>query len=438
MEKIPIVITNSSIIDYILKKISVEASTKTADSYSVEAFVKEAERLLLIGVAVDERVSTSRDVEYVKKEMQNLISVTEKNITLLNQSFTKILETMLKNNFSGELAKEFKVYKDVVSEMINNAKSVSTDKLVEVEKGLGEIQDKLNPSLDTSYLGVLKKKVGEVQDSVINLLDENNTGSFSFKLKKHTEQLFGKDSLLVQSVSQTVKEFAGDINNNLVALRETLSKKEGEAELLNKTAQMKGELFEEELYVKLGDCAREFSDIVTRTGSVAESGSDKKGDYIYEFSDGFKIVIEAKDVTNLGFKPMLKYLDEAMSLRGCQFSLLVTKYPEQLPNQVGLINVYEGNKMFVSADNVRFALRLIRIYLKMAAAETSSETVDIPAIKNALEAVRNKLQEIRNIKTKLTNTLSTVTKNNSDIVSIVDQLKSDVEYLVDEIERAVN
>lgn len=386
--------------------------------------------LMDVGVTIMNKIQVSSDVEVLKKEFENL---TLKINDLFRDTEDKFGERLSKNmddNFNPDsttsylgktishIRKELADFNKNISEkttgMIENASKLSTQKLADVER----------------YLVDFKKHVDGIKEQLDKELDESYSEGFASSLKDKLDEISEDDSPLVEAIRDIMKNFREGFEKEIQEVRDMISKEEGKVEMISKTSQMKGQLFEDELLVTLEQLARPFGDSVEATGTQTKGSASKKGDFIYELSEGHNIVLEAKD-TNVTLNSMRKYLDEAMETREASFSILVAKHIDNLPKQVGCFNMFDGNKIFVTVDFLEFAIRFARMYLLQVSGEVI-EGVDKTAIVNSLETIRAKFKEITAIKTKLSKlknstneTLDTVTSNLESIVNgISDELKS--------------
>jgi hypothetical protein len=315
--------------------------------------------------------------------------------------------------------KEFKI--DVAATtklMLENAKEISTDKISEVKNALD----------------ITKESIVKFQQALSEQTDFNKIDSFPNKMLKETEKYFGKESPLVNVVQTIVNSFSNDINNSIISLREEIARKEGSDEMLKQTA-VKGLIFEEEINIRLGDIAKNYSDIVTMVGTEKEKGNAKKGDFIYEFNGGDRIVIECKD-SSIGLKPMLDYMNLAMENRSADFGILLTKTADQLPNQVGVFNLYE-NKLFCSAEYLEFAIRWTRLYLAKIKSVEKIEGINKNVIEDKLKGITAELKNLVTVKKKLTSVTNFVSSENTAIAEVLTKMSQEINNHLEQLEEEI-
>jgi len=409
---------------------------------------KEIRKLVDIGVTVIESMQVSKDVQFVKKEMDSMIVGYSHSVEgLFSQLNDKVGELLDKNlnpdkdasylqKMKSWFRDELKVVKDTADLLIKNAKEVSTDKLVLIESGIKEANKNFDPDSSSSYLGKLRGEVTGVQDKIQQMLDFTRTESFAHKMLKQMESYFGKDSPILKEVLGIVNTQQVIIEAELIKLREEIANKSGKAEMLEKTA-IKGFLFEDAVEKILDSCARPFSDIVVRTSAETKTGkTGKKGDFTYEISStDDRIVVEAKD-ESVGLKSMLAYMKEAMEYRECNFGILCTKNLEQLPVQVGGFGLYEGNKLFCNADFLPLALRWAKLYLERIKRSEDVEGYDVELVKDKISEIKNLLKNFTNIKTKLTGIDKSVLSSTEEIRELLERVKDGINNSLEEIENA--
>jgi hypothetical protein len=221
----------------------------------------------------------------------------------------------------------------------------------------------------------------------------------------------------------------------MTKLREEIARKEGADEMLESTA-IKGEDFEEEMYHALQSYAEKFGDVVEWMGKVKSAAGSKKGDFLYTFSNATgQFVIETKD-TPAPVVGMKKYLDEAMKTRSVDFAMIVTKYPSQLDRQVGVLNLYDDNKLFTAKENLEVALRWVRLYLKHVHSSEDGE-VNVKQVRDAITVINTEFKKFKTIKSKLTSMQTGVDGTVSAIEEILADVQSRIATVLESMEDAV-
>jgi len=443
-----------------MKLPEIEIKSKDVEKYMDNAVVNEGDtgivvnNLLELAVDILNRVGVSKDVDFVKKEVQGMVSRMSDNIRMFENTMVETVERLLIK--SGEALNI-----DVEGSIMNKSKSWLRDELVKIktgavesskiiieaaqkaskedissiEKGIKDTADNFNPDLETSYLAKLKAVIVTTESSIRILLNPANTGGFAYQLNTKIMEYFGANSPVLHSVQTLLNNQQNIFTEELTKLREEIAQRVGIDETMEKTA-IKGFAFEDEVEKFLNEFATNTSDIATRVS--LDSSRGKKGDFIYEF-EGFdeRVVIECKD-ESIGLKPIFKYLDEAMENRECKFSIVVTKKDEQLPNASNGFNFYLGDKLFCSMNTLGIALRFYKIYFAVKAKKVDAGEVDRAIIKDTIEGIRNELRNIQNVKTKLTGIDKYVSGEAEKIKTIVDNMQSGIFIFLSTIETEIS
>lgn len=440
-------IVNPEVIEYI-----------ETQSSKGEAQEETVEKLLNIGVAVITRVQSSRDVDFVKKESQRMISSFEQTIskletdlftnvdTQINQFFNPDLETSHTKRYGESLKTYLDDFKKEILPIIDNVKKesqllvktsneVSSEKVDGIEKKITMAHENLNPDLEGSYFGKMRRIISMVDDGLANQLDDSRVGTFAYRLKEETDQMFGENSPILDKVSTIIEERTKSFEEELILLRESIAKTEGKEEGMKEALEKstaKGRIYEADVLDLLHEIAKPFNDVVEYTGDISVDGSpSKKGDFIYRFNNGGQILIEAKDSTNLGHTAAIKYLNKAMEDRAIGFSILVHKDESQLSNQVDCMGFFEDNKIVTSTEYLRFAVQWARIFLSKAEDKMVSgvnETLVLQRISDIL----SKLKTVKSMKSKLSTMRNNVGSSCDAVSASIDELKNHVtEYLND-------
>lgn len=430
-------ICNNEVIEYIRKETS-----------KGEALDNVMEKLLSIGVAVIERIHSSRDVEFVKKETEKMITEFNNRVTSLETAIQTNVEAQISKYFNPDFddsySKKFANYlrshltnfHQISKGLLDDARQISGEKMGAIENGIKAAEKNFNPDLETSYFGKIKKIITGVEDGINKQLDDKYCDSFAARLKNDAISLFGDNSPILKSMEKIMERYTDDFKSQFEVLKKMVAKEEGKqeglSEMIEKTS-LKGSNFEEIVLDRLEKMAQPFNDIVEYIGNTPEiGGSSKKGDYFYSLKEGIKILIEAKD-DNQGLKPSLDYLNNAMTSRGCSFGILVKKHDSQTPKQAGIFGFYHDNKIITSLTYLEFAIRWARIFL------TKAENKNVVGINQTLvlqrvNDVMSKLKEFSNIKTNLSKIRNATITNSDSITLVLDTIKSDIENYLQEIE----
>ena len=410
---------------------------------------REALRALDIGITVIQRVSTSQDVEFVKHQVEELLMNVNHAVGQLVEDVTKetmegvgnVLDPTKTDSHAAktvtflrdELGRFRKETTDTVKLLVEQAASVSTEKLKSIETLFQNADEQFDTEREDSYFGAVRQEFRGLQDTLQKMLDPGIEGSHAYRLRKLAEEVFSPDSPGMKTVLNAIDAVNKETQEELVKLREEIARKEGVAGVME-IASEKGFVFEDEVMASLESLASQFGDVVERTGGdVSKVDQSKRGDFLY-VTEGRRMVVEAKD-TPVQLRPMLKYMDDAMKNRDAEFGILVCKTQEQMQKQIGLFNLYESNKLFTTFEFLPYAMRYARVVLLTKA--VVHDGVDANVLRVALETVKQQLKGIQTTKTKLTLMVKSATSSQEEIEKVLDLMKTGIIDALNRIEEEI-
>ena len=269
-------------------------------------------------------------------------------------------------------------------------------------------------------LGILSSKsaqIGNQTDYIDRKLMETLT-----QLKEHVEENFNPE--------ESIRKMFNELLINI-------GQKKGASEEHRKGTQ-KGVEFEEYCEEILSDIAKTYSDSLEKTGNVAGLvENSKKGDYVYTISEnGKKIVLEMKDYTSPQTTPNLeKYLNEAITNRGTDYAIVISKSVQGFSKQVGIFQEY-GNKLFVAltpadSENSELHDELIVIAMRWARQKLLQNTLEFDSgvIQEKISSVQRTMKKFSNVKTKCTS----ISDISEEISFEVEELRSSIKLDLEEI-----
>lgn len=273
-------------------------------------------------------------------------------------------------------------------------------------------------------LGILSSKsaqIGNQTDYIDRKLMET-----LIQLREHVEANFNPE----ESIRKMFNEL-------LISIGQT----QGTSEEHLKGTQ-KGFEFEQYCEAILSDIAKTYSDRLEKMGDVVGLvENSKKGDYVYTISENDKkIVLEMKDYTRPQSTPGLeKYLNEAITNRGTDYAIVISKSAQGFSKEVGMFQEY-GNKLFVAltpidSENSELHNELIIIAMRWARQKLLQKTLEFDSgvIQEKIASVQRTMKKFSNVKTKCTSI-----SNISEEISLeVDELKSSIKLDLEEIVKSL-
>ena len=340
------------------------------------------ERALRIGLLALQDVSTTMNVDVVRREFEKLVQQT----TAVNEQAARAVEDVLRANFAdgdGRLPRTLEQFlgdrgalQQFVNELFDETKR---------DSAIGRIGGLLGQYFDGD------------RSKVAQLLDPTRLGSPLHQFR------------------QEIAEGFKGVHERLAAI-EAASRARAD-ERARSTA--KGGDFETLLHGMLGDLARGTGDLLDRTGTeVGSVLSSKKGDFVLTIDARLtrgadvRVVLEAKDRA-MSQRAMREELREARENRNAAVAIAVWT-PAHAPAGVAPFAMV-GDDVHVVVDpeapdgaSLEAAVRLARL-LAIAQLQDRDVEVDAAAIGRALAGVREQLEAIRALKTQLTS-VSNATK----------------------------
>lgn len=333
------------------------------------------ERAVRIGLHALQDAVTSLDVDYVRREFDELL---ERNANL-NHKAAEALDQVLRQNFGdteGRLPRT-------------------------LERFLGDrgqlnrfVNDLFDETKRDSAIGRMRTLLGSYFDGdasrLAQLLDPTRFGSPLHQFRSEVTDAFEK------------------LNERLTAMEATFVARGAE----RARSAAKGADFEDLLEEMLADVVRGCGDVVERTGTaVGDVIRSKKGDFLLTVSPALtggaelRVVIEAKD-RNVSWREIREELAEAKRNRGAGVALAIFT-PAHAPSGVAPFDVRYGDVFCVidpdapDAATLAAAVRLARLYALATLAERGTE-IDPARVMQAVAAVRAELDAVRGLKTQLT------------------------------------
>jgi hypothetical protein len=200
----------------------------------------------------------------------------------------------------------------------------------------------------------------------------------------------------------------------------------------------KGFEFEEYCEETLSNIAKMYSDRLEKTGdTVGLVENSKKGDFVYTIAENDKkIVLEMKDYTRPQSTPSLeKYLNEAISNRGTDYAIVISKSAQGFSKEVGMFQEY-GNKLFVAltpsdSENSELHGELIVIAMRWVRQKLLQKSADFDSavIQDKIASVQRTIKKFSNIKTKCTSINSISEEISTEVDALRDAIKTDLEEI---------
>jgi hypothetical protein len=365
-----------------------------------------ADRALRIGLHALQDAGTTLDVEFVRREFDNLV---EQN-SAANDAAAKELDNVLRLNFADRDGRLPRMLEQFLGDRGQLTRLVR--ELFDEEKRDSAI-GRLRTLLGTYFDGDASR--------LAQLLDPTRIGAPLYQFRTEMNSAFEK------------------LNDRLTAIEAASSARAAE----RSKSSAKGADFEDLLEEMLGEAVRGTGDAVERTGTAAGDVSrSKKGDFLMTIDPQrcagaeLRVVIEAKN-RGMSSREMRDELTAALRNRGAAAALAIFT-PEHAPAGMAPFDVRFGHVFAVidpdSPDlaTLGAAVRLARLHA-LASVATQKAEIDPGRIAAALLAVKTELDAVRALKVSLTSIKSTA----DNVYAGLDRLREQVLARAAEAENAL-
>ena len=334
-----------------------------------------AERAVRIGLIALQDAGTSLDVDFVRREFDELL---ERNNTM-NTRVAETLDQVLRQNFGDQ-----------------DGRLPRT-----LEKFLGDrgqlhrfVTELFDEGKRDSAIGRMRTLLGSYFDGdasrLAQLLDPTRLGSPLHQFRTEVSEAFDK------------------LNDRLTAMEAAFVARGAE----RARSAAKGGDFENLLAEMLADVVRGTGDTVERTmDSTGDVIRSKKGDFLLTVDPQMcggaelRVVVEAKD-RQVSWRQIREELADAKRNRGAAVALAVFT-PLHAPSGVAPFDVRSGHVVCVidpqapDDGTLSAAVRLARLYA-LASFENRETEVDAARVLQAVAAIRGELDLVRGLKMQLT------------------------------------
>lgn len=397
-------------------------NTDVADyfrSRPAEVREEDVKQAIRVGVFCLERASAGQNLDFVKREVNELINKVQNLIMKIPAETEKRLLEKLGTGDGQVLAP--------INHLVKDVSAAANEKIDSIRSLL---QDEIDPTKDTSSLG---KALSELR----NLLDPKRTDSIQGSLNAAINRVSAVDGSLAETVKLVVKNTLQPLEEKVDGLSKEVRGKEVEAGVIEQTTK-KGAPYEEEI-------VRILSNWSQKHGSEAHHvGTDNKpGDVLVIVGDSndseakIRIIVEAKArQDHVGRRPIGDSLDRAMSTRNASSAIYLSKSNEGFANEIGEWaegTGEQGRWIACTHEHLITAVRFLISLDRLNKIRTAMPTVDSTAIENQIERIRTTIDRIKNINTKVTQVRSSA----DGIRSEADAIREDVKSALNEIDEAL-
>jgi hypothetical protein len=290
-----------------------------------------------------------------------------------------------------------------------------------------EITRLLDPSSKDSFTSMTIDEFASWRDGLFERFDPERQTSHTAKTIAAVAGLLGPGGALESRLSEAMDPSRSDsglgrlaelLDRRITEIRELVAEERGRVNEAERGTS-KGFDFEDEVEDALRTCARQLGATVERTSTRSGDLDRSVGDYVVEFDDRTRVVVEAKNKKSLsltGSAGILEELDLAMANRDATVAICVSKHSDAFPKEVGPINVY-GRRVLVSdpGDGTM-------VWVALRWARQLADHASPVAIEFDTEAVRDGLQRLNQLAERFRSNRSHLTQIKSSVVAVHESL----------------
>ncbi len=376
-------------------------------------------RALEVGIFCLERARTSQDTEFVRRQVDSLLSKVEKAVETIPDETQKGLLEKIGTSEGQVLAP--------IHTLVNEVSKTTTDRLKEVRDLLSQ---EIDPAKETTTLG-------KVLRDLRNLLDPGRTDSVQGSVNAAIKSVTTEDGALAKAVRAVVGDSVKPLSDEVNRLAKEIRGQEAAAEALEQTTQ-KGASYEDQVVLEL----QEWSQVAG--AEVHHVGSDNQpGDVLVKFatsslaSTPVTIVLEVRDRQSpLGRKAITSTCEEAMAVREANSGIYLSRSRDGLANEIGEWAEGEterGPFIACTHDHLITALRFLMVQKRLASLRAAAPEVDSASIEAQIQRIRTTLDRVKSINRKVTE----VRAGASDIQTEAEALRDEVRGALTTIEDAI-
>jgi hypothetical protein len=376
-------------------------------------------KALEVGLFCLERGRTTQDVDFVKRQVQELLQKVETAMLGVPGATEKALVDKIGTDNGQVLAP--------IKALVDNSTASMKSKLDEVK---GMLANDLDPKNSTSTLAV-------ALFTLKTLIDPKHADSVQMAIEKAVSSVTDEKGALAETVRNTVEASIKTLKDEVDGISRQLSGEKMVADALANTTS-KGYSYEDEVADTLAAWAK-----ISR-GRVEKVGEDNQpGDFVIDCQDDgsgsscLRIVVEARDRTNAaGRQKISQDLAPKFRERNANAAIYVSKTLDGLAKEIG--DWGEGHCdggpwVACTHANLALALRFLLVDQKIKKLREARPDIDGSAIHAQAQAIRTSLGRVKTIKSKVTALKSTTT----DIETEADTLRSDITSALTAIEEAL-
>jgi len=374
---------------------------------------------LEVGVFCLERVRLSQDTEFVRRQVESLISQVEKAVKSIPEATKEKLLTEIGTGEGQVLAP--------IHELVQRTSQTTAEKIKEVKDLLSQ---EIDPSKETSILGKALKNLKD-------LLDPVRKDSIQGSLESAINGITAEEGSLAKAVKNVVAEAVKPLADEMDRLAKEIRGQEAALEALQETIE-KGITYEHEVLERLQGWSKFAGAEVHHVG-----GDNRPGDIVIKFpamslhSNDSQFVLEVRDrKAPKGRKAISDDLSQAMAERESSAAIYLSRYPEGLAKEIGdwAEGTCEYGPWVATTDEHLFtSLRFLVAQKRLEEIKSSRPEIDASAVEDQIKRIKVSLSRIKTINQKIASLQNTT----HDIKEELDLLRDEIRSAIVGIEDAL-
>jgi hypothetical protein len=378
---------------------------------------------LEIGIYCLERAKISQDTNFVRRQVESLLSEVEKAVMNIPEETKKELLNKIGTGEGQILAP--------IQDLINQVSKNTADKLREVKDLLSQ---ELDPARDTST-------IGKVLKSLKDILDPQRKDSVQGAFESAIQGVTTEEGALAKTVKSVVADAVKPLADEMDRLAKEIRGQEAAIEALEDTVA-KGLDYENEVVGKLQFWAKFMGAEVYHVG-----GDNRPGDIIIKFpvtsphAAGSPLVVEVRDRKNpLGRKAISDTLSLAMIEREACAAIYLSRYQEGLAKEIGDWaegGCDSGPWVATTDDHLITSLRFLLAQRKLEEIKSGKPEVDTSLVEDQIKRIRTSLGRIKTINQKITSLRGTTNEIQQEVEGLRDEIRSAL-FAIEDTIRAVD
>ncbi len=384
------------------------------------AFVQAVE----VGIFCLERTRTSQDTEFVRRQVESLLSKVENAVGMIPEAVQTEMVNKIGTGEGQILAP--------IQTLINEVSRTTTDRVKEVRDLLSQ---EIDPARESSTLGKVLRYLRDLLDPNRN---DSVQGSFEAALRGVTAQ----DGALAKTVKAVVSEAVKPLENEVYRLGQEIRGQEAAAEAIQQTIE-KGASYEGEVVKELQAWSK------VAGAEVHHVGTDNRpGDILIKLrltsiaAAEVSLVVEVRDRTSpLGRKVISEALMEAMAERGANAAIYLSRSRGGLANEIGEWAEGESERgPFVATthEHLTTAVRFLIAQQRLSTLRASKPEIDAVAVDAQLGRIRTALARVTTINRKVTDVHESANQIQAESEAIRNEVRGAISAIEDAIREISN